>query len=210
VAAPVVVIGAMAAWPLINLLYARTPLNMKFNVPALTPRGGWKAIESPPTDWKPTLVNPSLENIQAFEKNGQKIGVFIGIFSNQTWNSKLVSSVNHFIAPESPRWSLVRHTIDKSQFLDKPLDVKAGVILGDKRVMARRWYWVHGVSTADDMQAKIQQLRARIDGRADVSAWISIFAVVDSTTEVSAALLDEFMRDMGRSLADALPASAQP
>ncbi len=208
-AAPVVVIGAMAAWPLINLLYASTPSNMKLDVAALAPRGGWKAIEAPPIDWKPTLVNPSLESVQAFEKNGQTVGVFVGIFSNQTWNSKLVSSVNHFIAPESPRWSLVQHNTDKTQFLNKRLEVKAGVILGDKRIMARRWYWVHGFSTANDIQAKIEQLRVRIAGRADVSAWITVFAVVDSTPEATAAILDEFMRDMGRSLADALPFSAK-
>ena len=205
--APIVVVGVLAAWPLISIICARAQPHLKVDIPALALRGGWKAINTPPADWKPTLVNPSLENLQTFEKNGQKVAVFIGIFSNQTWNSKLVSSVNHFIAPESARWSLVQRTTDNTRFLDKSLDVKTGIILGDGRIMARQWYWVHGVSTANDIHAKIEQLRARVDGRADVSAWISIFATVDSTAEFATANLDEFTRDMGRSLADALTAS---
>ena len=205
-----IVIGVMAAWPLVSHLYARTQPNLKVNVPALVLRAGWKAVNTPVTDWKPMLVNPSLENLQTFEKNGKKVGVFIGIFSNQTWNSKLVSSVNHFIAPESARWSLIHRTTDNTRFLGKSLDVKTGIILGDARIMARQWYWVHGVSTASDIQAKIEQLRARIDGRADISAWISVYATVDSTGEFASATLDEFMRDMGQSLAGALTASTQP
>ncbi len=208
--APIVVIGVMAAWPLISHFYARAQPHLKVDIPALTLRGGWKAIDTPLTDWKPTLVNPSLETLQTFEKNSKKVGVFIGIFSNQTWNSKLVSSVNHFIAPESERWSLVQRTTDNTRFLDKSLDVKTGIILGDARIMARQWYWVHGVSTAIDIKAKIEQLRARVEGRADVSAWISVYATVDSTAEFATATLDEFMRDMGQSLIDALPTTTQP
>ena len=206
-AAPVVVLLTLAIWPVIGSWYGKDHTNRSVEVRTISPQAGWLAVDRTPTDWIPTLVNPTVERVQYFEKNGRLVGVFVGIFAGQTWRSKLVSSVNNLIAPESARWSLVERGTQMATYLEKPLQVKTGVILGGSRIMARQWYWIHGVSTSNDIQAKMEQLRARLEGRTDVSAWITVFAIVDSTKETTSVTLDEFTRDMGVALEKALALS---
>ena len=131
--------------------------------------------------------------------------MFIGVFANQTWTSKLVTSVNHFIPAESNRWSQVSHGTVDITYLDKPLRVKSGVIVdGSSRIVARRWYWIHGRVTSGDMQAKIEQVQARFAGLADISAWITVFTIADNSPELAEATLTEFVRDLGGAIELAL------
>ena len=209
-AAPVVVLLTLAIWPVIGSWYVNIDANRSVEVRTISPQAGWLAVEKSPTDWTPALVNPTVERVQYFEKNGRLVGVYIGIYAGQTWRSKLVTSSNNLIAPESARWSLVEQGTRVATYLEKQLQVKTGVILGGSRIMARQWYWIYGVSTSNDIQAKMEQLRARVDGRTDVSAWITVFAIVDSTKETTSGTLDEFTRDMGVALEKSLALSTTP
>ncbi|MBL0125781.1 MAG: EpsI family protein [Betaproteobacteria bacterium] len=127
------------------------------------------------------------------------------MFANQSWTSKLVTSVNQFVTSETGRWNLVSRGVTRTAYLETPLQVKTGVILGaGARIMAWQWYWVHGESTASDIQAKLCQLRARLYGNDDISAWIAIYTNMDPSSEVANSTLNEFMQGMGSSLEQAL------
>ena len=209
-AAPVAVLALLSIWPVISITTARDAAYHPFEIETIIPLERWTGTSQFPTDWMPKLVNPSRERIQFFEKNGVKVGFYIGVFANQTWNSKLVSSVNHLVAPESTRWSLVSQGVHETDYLGRTLQVKTADILGGSRIMARRWYWTYGTSTANDIKAKIEQWRARLDGRANVSAWLVVCAVVDSSPDETTRAMDEFMREMGPSLERALEQSTRP
>ena len=206
-----IVLAAMFVWPAISRALSSNRPQSEIAISAISPVSGWIAVEKSPVDWTPTLVNPTRERIQTFEKDGRRVDVFIGLFASQTWSSKLVTSVNHFIPAESAHWTLVYRGDETTTYLGKQLEVKAGNIIGGgQRIAARQWYWIDGTSTGIDTQAKLEQLRSRFNGKDDISAWVAIYTVADPAQDTAAGTLNEFMRDMGPSLERALIQTIQP
>ena len=198
-------IALVSIWPLTNIALTKNVVTSRIAIAEATAAGGWVKVEKPSVDWQPTLINPTVERIQVFEKEGQQVILFIGIFANQTWTSKLVTSVNHFIPADSDRWSQVSHGTANATYLGKPLQVKTGMIVGaGRRILARRWYWVHGQVTSSDMQAKIYQVQARFASLADSSAWITVYASADLSSDLAEASLSAFTREMGAAVEFAL------
>lgn len=209
-AAFVTVFTVLGVWPVVAHSFARPQPPGLNEIADVLPEAGWVSVGRSFADWQPTLVNPTLERVQSFEKNGRRVDLFIGIFANQTWSSKLVTEVNSFFESEDGRWSLVDRGITRAPYLDGSMDVKTGTLLNaGSRLMARRWYWLYGTSTSDDVQAKLQQLRARFNRREDVTAWITVYSPVDRSVDETSAAMDEFMLDMGRSLERALVQTTQ-
>lgn len=185
--------------------YSTIPSGGSIEIADVRPAGEWKSSKAASVDWAPTLVNPTAARVQSFDKMGRRVDLFVGIFSNQTWNSKLVSSVNQFAAPESHQWNVIDRGETKSPYLGQPLIVKTGVIRGEQiKINARQWYWIDGAVTANDLEAKLIQLKKRLEGQPDVSAWVAIYAPVDSSSNENAGVLDEFVRDMAPSIESSL------
>jgi EpsI family protein len=201
---------ALAVWPILQRTLQGGVAVAPVEISDVAPARGWAGVTSPAVSWAPTLTNPSRQRVQSFEKDGRRVDVFIGVFQNQTWTSKLVTVVNGFALQDNPRWSLAVRGTAKIEFAGQPLDVETGVILGSgTRILAWRWYWIHGTSTASDAQAKIAQLMARLRSLADTSAWMSVYADATASPNESAELLDQFMREMGPSVQQSLVATAR-
>ena len=201
---------AVGIWPLINLVLAKKVAPSQVTIADAVAAAGWTKVEKSFVDWQPTLINPTAERTQVFEKGGRQVALFIGVFANQTWTSKLVTSVNHFIPAEGNRWTQVSRGTVNIDYLDKPLRVKTGMIVGgDSRIVARRWYWIHGRATSGDMQAKIDQVQARFAGLADISAWITVYTIADNSPDLAEATLTEFVRDLGGAIELALSQTVQ-
>ena len=158
----------------------------------------------------PELQNPLRTRVQVFEKGGRRVGVFIGIFRNQTWNSKLVTSVNQLASDDNPDWKLFVRGVAQVEFSGDPLVVETGVVDGlGIRIVAWRWYWINGVSTSSGPLAKTQQMIARLQGKDDTSAWIAIYSEANVSTDDATKMLEEFMRDMGGPLERSLRITTQ-
>ncbi len=210
VAVLLAVITAIAIWPTIQRMLQNSTQSAPVEIADIASTHGWRSVNTPAVPWTPTLTNPSRQRVQSFEKDGRRVDVFVGVFQNQTWASKLVTVVNGFALQENPRWSLaVRGTANMS-FSNQPLDVETGVVLGNgMRILAWRWYWLNGLATASDSRAKMTQLAARLRSLPDKSAWVSVYADATASPAEAAALLDEFMRDMGASVQQSLTATTQ-
>ena len=200
---------AMGVWPVLHRTFqgaAATPAEISDVASA----NGWSSISTPSASWTPTLVNPTRQRAQSFEKDGRRVDVFVGVFQNQTWASKLVTVVNGFALEENSRWSLAVRGTAKTEFAGQPLDIETGVVVGGGvRILAWRWYWIHGTSTANDIQAKLAQLMARLRSQPDTSAWASIYTDATASPAESTALLQQFMREMGLSVQQSLVATAK-
>jgi EpsI family protein len=202
--------SAIAIWPITQkLLQDRTKSN-QVAIADIASTRGWVSISTPAVPWTPTLTNPSRQRVQSFEKGGRRVDVFVGVFQNQTWASKLVTVVNGFAGQENSRWSLAIRGKANTIFSNQPLDVDTGVVLGNgMRILAWRWYWVHGTATASDSRAKMTQLLARLRSQPDTSAWISVYTNATVSAAEAEVLLDEFMRDIGTSVQQSLTATTQ-
>jgi exosortase A len=202
--------SAIAIWPITQKLLQDRVQSNPVEIADITSTRGWASINTPAISWTPTLTNPARQRVQSFEKGGHRVDVFVGVFQNQTWASKLVTVVNGFALQENPRWSLAVRGTANINFPHQPLDVETGMVLGNgMRILAWRWYWINGLATASDSRAKITQLVARLSSLPDKSAWVSVYADATASPAEAAALLDEFMRDMGASMQQSLTATTQ-
>lgn len=208
--ATALVLASLAVWPLFEKGLGRNQQYRVLNFQHIAPQQGWSSVDKRLVEWVPAVKNPSQERIQSFEKAGRQVDVYTGIFQNQTWASKLVTSVNRLADSENSNWSLVDRGRVHAEISGRPLDVKSGVLLGrGDRVLAWHWYWIDGIFTENDTQAKFQQLLARLHGRGDTSAWIAIYTKANASQDAAAKTLEEFARDMGSSLEHALIMTAE-
>ena len=204
-AATTAVLASLAVWPLLEMVLLQNPQYSGSVIADIAPQRGWSRADMRSVDWTPDLTNPTRERTQSFVKNGNQVEVFTGIFQNQTWNSKLVTSVNQFVDSDKPNWSLVERGIAHTAISGKSLDPKTGIVLGrGDRILAWQWYWLDGLFTGNDIQAKVRQFMARIQGRGDSSAWVAIYTKANVSPEAGAKVLAEFMQDMGGSLEPSL------
>ncbi len=197
----VAVFAAVAIWPIALQKLQAPGLIAVVEVPDMAPAGGWTSISLPAFPWTPTLTNASRERVQSFEKAGHRVDVFIGVFQDQNWTSKLVTITNGFAPQDNPRWTLAVRGSADTNFSKQALKVDAGLILGNgMRILAWRWYWVHGLATASDPRAKMAQLSTRLARKSDTSAWVSVYTDASASPAEAAATLDEFMHDMESSM----------
>ena len=201
----ILILLTMVAWPLLESRLSAAEAIGKNDISDLSPQSGWSLVKTPPVAWTPELQNPTQVRVQSFEKAGQRVNVFIGVFRHETWDSKLVTVSNLLAGGATSNSSLADRGSALTVISGKPTDVKTGVILGPTgRVLAWQWYWVEGVSTGSDFRAKLQQLQLRFQGVRPASAWIAIYTGANTSSVIAADLLQSFMHDMGGSLESAL------
>ena len=205
VAISVLILATLMVWPFVESRLSEPLENGKNEIADLSVREGWSRVEKLSVDWVPVLQNPSQVRVQRFEKGGRRVDVFIGVFRHETWDSKLVTVSNLLAGGAKSNSSLADRGSVLTAISGRPLDAKTGVILGPTdRILAWRWYWIDGVSTGNDLRAKLQQLQVRLMGKRPASAWVAIYTGANTTSAAPSELLEEFMRDMGGSLESAL------
>lgn len=198
-------LAVLALAPLIGAALARNPSGGAIEVADIAPQRGWVRIAQPAVEWTPELSNPYRRRVQSFEKDDQRIDVLTGIFRGQSWDSKLVSSLNRLVDSDKPDWALSERGVAATALAGQSLEVATGVIIGrGGRLLAWHWYWLDGVATTSGPRAKITLLLARLRGEDDSSAWVAIYTEANGSTGVAASALEAFMREMGASLERAL------
>lgn len=207
VALPAAVVATMLVWPITEskLSSPHGTGTSKIEIAEISPRSGWSPVVKPSADWTPELNNPSQVRVQTFEKGSHRVSVFVGIFANESWSSKLVSAANQLAGGGKSNWSLAERGVAHTEIAGKPLDMETGIVLGGRgRIVAWHWYWIDGVSTGNALRAKFEQLLIRLSGGRTTSAWVAIYTVAETASESPSNLLQEFTRDMGGALQSAL------
>ena len=65
------------------------------------------------------------------------------------------------------------------------------------RIVAWQWYWVDGTLTSSRVRAALLQVLARIRGRSQMSAWITVYTAENVEATASAPrVLEAFLFDM--------------
>ncbi|MBK1679284.1 exosortase A [Rhodocyclus tenuis] len=168
---------------------------------SLPPPSGWSATTSF-ASWKPAYANPSAETLTAFEREGSRVGVYIGYYRHQDYQSKLVTSTNTFAVSTDPVWSVTARRQSAVQFAGLPANVRAAELLGrdttpETRLIVWQWYWINGQLTSSDLAAKLYTAFSRLLGKGDDSAVVMLYAPKESADEA----LPAFARDAGAGIA---------
>lgn len=211
-AAMVLAVAVLLGWPSLSIVSAQDAAGRAVSMDPIRPRAGWQPLAEAVADWQPKLNNPAAVVSQTFGKDAYKVGIHVGVFHRSTPDSKLTSALNRLVEADglNPRWKLVRQGTARAHGGGEVADVRTGVLIGPKsRLLAWQWYWVDGTATASPARAVLLQMLARLRGRSETSAWVSVHTPESEDPSVAAGVLQIFVADMSESIGSALwPRSA--
>lgn len=131
--------------------------------------------------WRPHFANPSAELQQVFRNGDNTVGLFLGYYRNQDYDSKLVSSTNVLVRSSDQKWVQTGAGDHLIEIGGEPLTVRTLRLRsasGD-RMVVWQWYWINGRWTASDPRAKAYTALSRLQGRGDDSAVVVMYALED-------------------------------
>jgi len=142
----------------------------------LEARDGWVAgDDAAAASWRPVVHNALAEGDQSFVRDGQVVSVHLAVFGRPTRDSKLVTSSNSLTDPRDPRWMLVRRGSTDLQGQASAFAVRTSTLAGrHDRIVVWDWYWVDGTSTGSPLRARVAQMLARMQGRDETAAWVTV------------------------------------
>ncbi len=171
-----------------------------FNAPAVAP--GWQTAAGENTAFKPAFQNTSAESNSVYEKGGQRVGVYLGLYRNQNLERKMVSSTNALVAGSGTGWSQTGGGTREVTFAGVPHTVRTASLRGapgaeggsSGQLTVWQIYWVGGTLTSSDYRAKAYSAWYRLTGRSDDSAVIILYAPKGMAGEAEASL-QQFLDD---------------
>ena len=162
-------------------------------------------------DWIPTLApqpgfKPHFEQARAdlqlgYQKAaGAPVGVYIAYYRHQDYASKLISSSNQLVPPDSPRWQQVEAGRAELSAAGQNSSWRSAEIRSTdltqvgpaRQLVAWQIYWVHGHWTRSDAMAKLYSAQSRLTGAGDDSAVLVLYAEAGDGGE---ALLRSFAQE---------------
>lgn len=162
---------------------------------------GWATAQPPSLPaFKPAFSNAATEVHIELVKDGNPIGLYIGYYRNQRYDSKMVSSLNVLVRPGDDIWAQNSESVQTAAIGDADIQVRAAELrkawLGGPgvKLAAWQWYWVNGRHVVGDPQAKALTALSRLMGKGDDSAVVVVYA---PDTEAGKAAMTQFLREAG-------------
>jgi len=211
IAAVFATVVTLLVWPTLSGGSLRDTQRVSVAASDIRSSGGWSPIGEPVSSWQPRLNNPVAVITQSFEKDSRRVGVHLGLFERPTPDSKLTSGQNRLLEPDglNPQWKLARQGVAQARWAGEAVDVRTGVLIGTQsRLLAWHWYWVDGQVTTSPARAAVLQMLARLRGRSETSAWMSVYTSDESDPLVAPRLLESFVSDMSASIGLALKSTS--
>lgn len=163
----------------------------------------WRAAAQPPSTWRPAFEHAS-DTLDAglIDGQSQPLGLHVSYYRQQNYQRKLVSSENVLVNSQDPMWARVAGGAADARLQGRPLRVDSAVLrqhppgMGNagQRLLAWRFYWVHGGFTASDYAGKIQGALGRIGGWGDDGAHIVIYTPLSDAKDAKEAEVDASAR----------------
>lgn len=203
--AAAVMVVAMLVWPAAGMVLVRPYEARKLPAAVFHGAAGWKIVDGPLVEWQPQLQGATSEQNFTFEKDGHKIGLFVGFFRDQRQGAELVNSMNTLVRSDDRRWTAIDGGARTVELEGQALTVQTKRVRGEGgTLVAWQWYWLGDSWTSSDLVAKIHAALDRLLRRDDTSAWVAVY-VFDSGEAANAdRILDGFVRDAGGALGIAL------
>lgn len=176
----------------------------------------WRATAQPASTWVPAFRNANAElDMGLADAQGVPVGLHVSYYRQQDYVRKLVSSENTLVRSDDPVWVRVHTGTAQARLQGQPLLVDSSVVRngargmagGGERLLAWRFYWVHGAFTASDYAGKIQGALGRISGWGDDGANIVIYTPLSDANDAEtdgAVRLQSYLDSQGDALVAAL------
>lgn len=176
--------------------------------PQLAPfvaNGNWNEIPIGDHHWRPAYKNPSAALEALLEKDGRRVGLYVGYYRNQTYANKLIASTNVLVPSNSVDWNLIGQssrsvTVDQQTFQVATADIKNQASGNESYLSAWRWYWVDGRFTGNEYLAKVLNVLSTLSSGHDDAAVIIVSSERTAASLGAEATFEEFLANNGSTL----------
>lgn len=179
----------------------------------------WRNTDTLISDWTPAFQHATAQSHTSYAlSTGEQVGLHISYYRQQDYTRKLVTSTNDLVNRDNQEWIESSRGIHVANLKNNNIKIKDAILSSHRPVgtQARsnlkvwQFYWVNGIFTANDVEAKIQGVLSRISGNGDDSAHIIIYTPFISSEstkkdmEVTNDILNNFLLTNSAALKDAL------
>jgi len=161
-------------------------------------QGGWVAMSTEVSAWRPDISHARTELRQSFERDGAPVGLEIAFYRNQSRDGKAITSNNQLVLTSNERW---KKGYDGTVAVDaggESVRARTAIVFGEReRLMVWQWFWVDGRVTSSEYVAKAYQLLSVVQGHGDPVAWVVAYTPIADGAEARAgSTLRAFTIDM--------------
>jgi len=197
---------------LIERLESAAPPQLQLaDLPAGSP---WQRQAQPMTDWQPAFENPAAELHTAFRDGDSAVGLYLGYYRQQNYQSKVVSSENVLVRSQDKNWARARSGSAQVELIHAGQPVRTAELraagsldsAAGQRLLVWQLYWINGRLITSDHLAKAYSAVLRLFGQGDDAAVIILYAPKEQAGGGEAAL-QRFARDNGAAIIATLEAT---
>jgi EpsI family protein len=160
------------------------------------------------TAWAPELDGAAATRSWVFERDSQRVELFLAAFRHQSQYAQLGSSTNQLVRSRNERWKQIARDMVPVPVQSKALPgtVRSGEVRparGSDHLLVWHWFYSGGRATTSEADAKLDVAWARLRRQPDTALWVSLATPLGTDRAAAQHTLEEFARDMGPSLAAA-------
>lgn len=153
---------------------------------------GWRPVPEGAAELRPAFREAPESWHRTFEKDGQRVGLYIGYYRNQGPDHKLAGTSGGLLRADDRHWTWTDRGLRQAGTGGERLAAnraelrpRAGQV-STQPLVAWQWYWAGGAMTASAHRARARIAWSRLLGRGDDSAVIVVYG--PATPEGEAAL----------------------
>jgi EpsI family protein len=185
------------AWPAMAWLQSNTfveNLSVTIDLPT---SGEWRELDEPFTDWTPAYQAPAAELRKYYEFNGRKVGLYLGLYTNQKQGQELVNSQNVMIEQKHEVWAEKGKGKASLDLDGQNVEVKESILRSyDQSLYINHWYWIDGESTSNEYLAKLIDAKMRLFSEQPTAIGIVVYTELGEKKEPAKDTLQAFLDDM--------------
>jgi len=201
---------AVAVWPAI-LQYLDRPEALQASASVepkpLVLAAPWAEVAEPLAAFKPSFHGYRSERLRHYSDGKSRVAVYVATYAQPVPGRELVQSENMLLQPADPAWSKLQE--------GKGGDSRAGTwhsaVLsgGSTPLVVWSGYWINGRLVTSDYVAKGLLAIEKLQGHADRSAYVAIWATGQDAASATSEL-EAFHRSNGQGLMDMLATVVVP
>ncbi len=183
-------------WPAMAWVHSKSfveNLSVDIDLPA---SGKWRELDESFTNWIPAYQAPAAELRKYYESKGEKVGLYLALYTNQKQDSELVNSQNVMIEQKHPVWAEKGRGKTSLDLAGQNIEVNESVLRSpDQSLYLNHWYWIDGQNTSSEYLAKVLDAKMRLLSAKPTAVGIVVYTELGEKRASAKDILQAFLDD---------------
>ncbi|MEW5943842.1 MAG: exosortase A [Pseudomonadota bacterium] len=174
------------------------------------PAAGWELASESVADWQPRYLGADALLARTYRKGDRRVALFIPYYTRQRQGAELINTQNLMVVQKHPVWSDIGESRRTIETAAGTLEIQQTRLRSpSQNLLVWHWNWLNGEHTLNPYAAKLLEAKAKLLQAPDDAAAVIIAAPYEDKPERAAMVLEEFARDMLRSIEASLETAAR-